>query len=237
MSRTTLEVIANSVEEALDKGTSQLMVDRDELEVEIIDEGSKGFLGLGGRQMRVRLSLKSESEATSEPVIAPVVSKRVNTVEQDDLIYFADQSTEDLLIKMHLKGKVLSHIGEPDENGESAVFIDITGNDLSTLIGRKAETLNALQHILTLIVSKKANKWTQVVVDVDGYRIRRARQLRQLAVRMAEQAVKTGRRQLLEPMNSSERRIIHLELKDHESVFTESVGEGSARKVSIVLKK
>jgi spoIIIJ-associated protein len=235
MSRTTLEVIANSVEEAIVQGIEQFNVSRDQLDVEILDEGSKGFLGIGGRQMRIRLTVKGESETVEKEPEA--VKRAPTTAEEDDLIYYSAQSTEDLLNKMNIKAKVDVHISEPDEEGQSTIFIDINGNDLSVLIGRKAETLNALQYIITLILSKKTTKWMQVVVDVEGYRVRRNRQLKQLAHRMAEQAVKTGRKQLLEPMGAAERRIIHLELKDHEAVFTESVGEGSARKVSIVLKK
>lgn len=239
MTRTTLEVIANSVEEAISQGIEQFKVSRDQLEVEILDEGSKGFLGIGSRQMRIRLTVLGNDGVIepSIPDVAPTRAKVVTTAEEDDLIYYAAQSTEDLLNKMNIKGKVNVHITEPDEEGQSTIFIDISGNDLSVLIGRKAETLNALQYILTLIISKKTTRWMQVVVDVEGYRVRRQRQLRQLAHRMAEQAVKTGRKQLLEPMGSAERRIIHLELKDHEAVYTESVGEGSSRKVSIILKK
>jgi spoIIIJ-associated protein len=94
-----------------------------------------------------------------------------------------------------------------------------------------------LQYLLALIVSKEAGHWVQVIVDVEGYRARRERQLRQLARRMADQALRTGKRQMLEPMSASERRIVHLELRDHAEVKTESVGEEPNRKVSIILKK
>jgi len=230
MERTTLEVIAPSVEEAVSRGVEQLGVPREMLDVDILDEGSKGFLGLGGRQVRVRLTLKSAgaSHQAGPGPAAPL---------GDSLLDFCVQTTSELLAKMKIKARVVAKYGEADAEGELPVLIDIHGDDLSVLIGRRAETLNALQYILALIVSKEASRWVQVIVDVEGYRARRERQLRQLATRMAEQAVRTGKRQLLEPMSAAERRIVHLELRGHEAVTTESVGEEPNRKVSIILKK
>jgi spoIIIJ-associated protein len=230
MERTTLEVIAPSVEEAVSRGVEQLGVPREMLDVDILDEGSKGFLGLGGRQVRVRLTLKSAG-ASHQAGPAPAAPLG------DSLLDFCVQTTSELLAKMKIKARVVAKYGEADAEGELPVLIDIHGDDLSVLIGRRAETLNALQYILALIVSKEASRWVQVIVDVEGYRARRERQLRQLATRMAEQAVRTGKRQLLEPMSAAERRIVHLELRGHEAVTTESVGEEPNRKVSIILKK
>lgn len=237
MKRTTLEVIAPSIDEAISRGIEQLGVTRDQMEIDILDEGSKGFLGIGGRQVRLRLTLKDEG-APEAAGVSPTLPKSNVTASSDPIIVFASQMTSDLLSKMKIKADVVVNYGESDNpSGDLPILIDINGDDLSVLIGRRAETLNALQYILALIVSKEANRWMQVIVDVEGYRARRERQLRQLAKRMAEQAVRTGKRQLLEPMSASERRIIHLELREHEFVTTESVGEEPSRKVSIVLKK
>jgi spoIIIJ-associated protein len=126
--------------------------------------------------------------------------------------------------------------GDPDEEGSRPVLADIHGDDLGVLIGRRAEILTALQYIVNLIVSKQAGHWVQVNIDVEGYRARRERQLRQMARRMADQAVKTGHRQSLEPMPANERRLIHIELRDHPDVITQSVGEEPGRKVTIVPK-
>jgi spoIIIJ-associated protein len=112
----------------------------------------------------------------------------------------------------------------------------VRGDDLSILIGRRAETLNALQYIAGLIVSKELGRSLSLIIDVEGYRSRREGQLRQLARRMADQAVKTGRRQVLEPMPANERRIIHIELRQHSGVTTESIGEEPRRKVTILPK-
>lgn len=240
MAQPTIDVIADSFENAFDQAIAQLNVTEDQLEYEILDEGSKGFLGIGGRQMRVRFFVKEMSEQKAYPKPAhpiAVPSTPEEAKEGESIVFHAMQYTEDLLTRMGYKAKVNAHVGPKDENGEQTVYVSIEGSGLNALVGKKAETLNAFQYILTLLVNKKVEKWVQVVVDVDGFRERRAKQLKQLANRMAEQAVKTGRRQLLEPMSSSERRVIHIELKDHAEVYTESVGEGPGRKVSIALKK
>lgn len=238
MERTTLEIIAPSVEEAVARGLEQLAVSRDMVDVEVLDEGAKGFLGFGSRQVRVRLTLKpaeASSEVVSAPKMEPVPTPVLEaTPAEDHLLDFVAQTTRELLTKMKLNARVSTAYGE-ESNDETAVLVDIHGDDLSVLIGRRAETLNALQYILSLIASKEASRWIQVVVDVEGYRARRERQLRQLARRMAEQAVRTGKRQILEPMSAAERRIIHLELRGHADVHTESVGDEPNRKVSIIL--
>lgn len=238
MERTTLEIIAPSVEEAVARGVEQLGISADMVDVDILDEGAKGFLGFGSRQVRVRLTLKAAEAApaaASTPQTAPTHPAPPTT--DDHLLHFAAQTTRDLLARMKINARVESHYGEAEVDGEIPLLVDIRGDDLSVLIGRRAETLNALQYILALIVSKQADRWVQVVVDVEGYRARRERQLRQLARRMAEQAIRAGKRQVLEPMSSAERRIIHLELRDHPDVTSESIGDEPNRKVTIVLKK
>ncbi len=238
MERTTLEIIAPSIEEAISRGVAQLGISPDMVDVDILDEGAKGFLGFGARQVRVRLTLKAaETAAQSEAEPQPNPSEPASTSTDDHLLKFAAQTARDLLSKMKIHARVETRYGEPDMDGEVPLLIDIRGDDLSVLIGRRAETLNALQYILALIVSKEADRWVQVVVDVEGYRARRERQLRQLARRMAEQAIRTGKRQVLEPMSSAERRIVHLELRDHPDVTSESIGEEPNRKVTILLKK
>ena len=239
MERTTLEVIAPSVEEALARGLEQLGVSKDQVDLEVLDEGNRGFLGFGSRQVRVRLTLKAGDVSD---VLSPVSAEsqtpdEASETTDDPLLDFSIRNARELLTKMKLPARVSAKYGQPDEKGESSILIDIYGDDLSILIGRRAETLNALQYILGLIISKEAQSWVQVVVDVEGYRARREKQLRQLARRMAEQAVRTGKRQILEPMSSAERRIVHLELRDHPEVTSESIGDDPARKVTILLKK
>jgi spoIIIJ-associated protein len=133
MERTTLEVIAPSVEEAVSRGVEQLGVPRELVDVDILDEGSKGFLGLGGRQVRVRLTLKS-TEASLQAKPAPqAVSTPVATLG-DSLLDFCVQTTSELLAKMKIKARVEAKYGEADAEGEVPVLIDIHGDDLSVLL-------------------------------------------------------------------------------------------------------
>ncbi len=242
MDRTTLEVIAPSVDNAVEQGLTQLGLPREAVDVEILDSGSHGFLGLGGRQVRVRLTVKgaetgssgnnsdhSEQRPSKKPVTTP-------EFKEDQLIEFTQETVENLVALMKVEARVSAHFGEQGENGETPVLVDIRGDDLSVLIGRRSETLNALQYIAGLIVSKQAGHYVQLVVDVEGYRNRRERQLRQLARRMAEQAIRSRRKQVLEPMSASDRRIVHIELRTNPEVDTLSVGEEPNRKVTIVPK-
>ncbi len=246
--RTTLEKIAPSVEDAIEGGLSELGLSRDMVDVEILDEGSRGLLGIGGRQARVRLTLKSPKPASVEAVaqasetpageaeVSPEKMEEAFRSLDDNLLFISRQTVVEILDKMKIQARVEARYGDPDEEGRKPVHIDIRGNDLGVLIGRRAEILNAMQYIVNLIVSKQVEYWVQIVIDVEGYRARRERQLRQMAQRMADQAIRTGRRQVLEPMAAVERRIVHLELRNHPKVTTQSIGEEPSRKVTIVPK-
>lgn len=144
-----------------------------------------------------------------------------------------------LLERMNLRADVEIVLqGDAETDGEDrALVLNIVGDDLGVLIGRQNETLSALEFITRLMVNQQTHARTSFVVDVNGYRAKRAESLRRLALRMAEQATQTGRTVALEPMPPAERRIIHLALRDHPSVTTQSIGEGDRRKVTIVPKK
>jgi len=248
--KTTLEIIAPSVEEAIDRGLAQLGLPVEAVVVDILDNGSKGLLGIGGRQSRVRLSIK-EVETTPAPAGTTDSTEPEKEVNSFTEVAAADLTEDDkkslkvtqdvvneLLGRMYVKASVTAKFIEPvDENDDRLVLVDIQGNDLSILLGRRSETLNALQYITSLIVSKELDRWVPMMIDVQGYRARRERQLRQLGRRMAQQAVETGKRQILEPMPANERRVIHLELRNHPQVTTESTGEEPFRKVTIIPKK
>jgi len=252
--RTTLEVIAPSVEEALAQGLSELGLSENDIDVDVLDEGSRGLFGIGSRQARIRIMIKSSSEAEEynqpiaerglsedalegEEVVSPQTTTHAKSVQEDITLHVAQETVSELLEKMRVKAEVTASFGDPeDARSRVPVHVDIRGNDLSILIGRQAETLNALQYIANLIVGKEMGQPVTLVLDVEGYRQRREQQIRQLARRIAEQAINTQRRQVLEPMPANERRIIHIELRDNPLVSTESVGEEPLRKVTILPK-
>ncbi|UCH59207.1 MAG: Jag N-terminal domain-containing protein [Anaerolineales bacterium] len=266
--RTTLEVIAPTIEEAIANGLQDLGLTQDQVDIEILDEGSRGLFGLGTRQARVRLSLKTPPKVDQKPsTVTSVDQAPLEELEELDLdeiesemeafdfgeeqeqesaltpvevdfeyiLEIAEDTVIELLKKMKVVAQVTAHLDDDNEyRGRPIVHVDINGKDLSILIGRQAETLTALQYISSLIVGKELGRSVTLVLDVEGYRKRREQQLRQLARRMADQALKTGRRQVLEPMPANERRLIHIELRENSSVKTESIGEEPRRKVTII---
>jgi len=251
--RPTLEKIAPTTEEAIEQGLADLGLPREAVNIEILDEGTKGLFGLGTRQARVLLTIKGDTEPASEVVAVDgeesqpeenIVVSEPEKVEESALPADDDQDLQvardtvaELLEKMKVIAEVsASYIEDDDYNGRKPIMVNIHGDDLSILIGRKAETLNALQYITSLIVGKELGRSVPLSVDVEGYRTRRKEQLKKLAHRLADQVVQTGRSQALEPMTPSERRTIHIELRDHPDVYTESAGDGDRRKVVIYLK-
>jgi spoIIIJ-associated protein len=231
--KTSLEVIASTVDEAIARGTAQLGLPREDLDVQVLDEGSRGVFGLTSRQARVRLTVRGQGQPR---VARPAVPTAEPDPEEDhEALGTAKVVVESLLERMEIDAAVDASWGAAsDERDQRPLLINIRGGDLSLLIGRKGETLAALQYITRLIVGKETGHSIAVVIDVQGYRARREQQLRQLAQRMATQAVERGRTMVLEPMSASERRIIHIELRDHPDVITESTGEADQRKVTII---
>ena len=279
--RTTLEIIAPTVEEALLQGLSQLGLTADAVSVEVLDSGSKGLFGLGGRQVRVRLTVnpppgemaaavpskpkpapakraeaapkakdakpapKAEVKAEPKPRRAekkpapaesekPVVEKKAINHDPDLVLDTTESIISKLIHHLGMKAQVSAHYDESSTDDRRTIQVDIRGDNLSALIGRHAETLTAFQHIASLMVGKQTQQWVQLIVDVEGYRDRREKQVRQLALRMVDQVIKTGRKATLEPMTASERRAIHIELRGHPAVTTESTGEEPHRKVVIL---
>jgi spoIIIJ-associated protein len=240
--KTTLEVIGPSVEDAIENGLDQLGLPRDAVNIEVLDQGQSGFLGIGNRQVRVRLTLiNHEAEEKAAPVQEKVVQTEYEDPEDLDELEIAKRKAkevvEHLLDSMRIQASVAARILEPeDDRDHPMVLIEVTGKDLSILIGRRAETLNSLQYITSLVLNQQVGHWIPLMIDVQGYRFRRERQLRQLARRLADQVIQTGRKQVLEPMPANERRLIHLELRYHPFVTTESVGEEPNRRTTILLK-
>lgn len=249
--RATLEIIAPTVEEAINKGLADLGLPREAVEVETLDEGSRGLFGIGARQARIRLVVKEAAggepqavavmEAAPAPAEPPVEAEPETApapAPEDDALRISRETVTELLDKMKVRAAVTARYGEPDEpKARIPVVVDIRGDDLSILIGKRSETLNALQYISGLIISKELGHSVPLVIDVEGYRTRREQQIRQLARRTAEQVIKTGRRLALEPMPANERRLVHMELRDHPDVTTQSTGEEPHRKVNIIPKK
>ena len=260
--RTTLEIIAPTVEEAIAQGLAELGLTADAVSVEVLDAGTKGFFGLGKTQVRVRLTVNPPPgvmdrqpepvpaprpeprrvEKKAEPPVVPAPAAQSgrdpeSQPEHDALLDRTESVVSRMLHLLNLQAQVSAHYGSTERDGRHNIHVDIRGNDLSVLIGRRSETLSAFQYIASLIVGKEEQQFVQLTVDVEGYRDRREKQLVQMAMRMADQVTKSGRRQTLEPMPSAERRIIHIALREHPAVKTESTGEEPYRKLMILPKE
>jgi spoIIIJ-associated protein len=244
--RTSLEIIAPSVEEAIAKGLSELGLSRQAVDVEVLDEGSRGLFRIGSRQARIRLTIIGTQQLEDTSIAPETVTEiteeaeipaSVETTIPAQALEITRLTLEELLERMGITATVTTNFeASPDDHGRMCTKADIHGKDLSILIGKNAETLNALQYITSLIVSKELGRAITLHLDVEGYRQRREQQLRQLAHRIADQAIKTGHKQSLEPMPANERRIIHIELREHPQVRTESIGEEPYRKITIIPK-
>lgn len=245
--RASVEVTARTVEEAIEQGLAQLGASRDEVEIEVLHPGRSGVFGLGAQDASVRLTrivtpqteIKAAAEETMEHLAAEEMAKPPSHPHwPPETVELAVNLLQELIDRMGVKGKVLARVSDEfsDEEGVHTLVLNVTGKDLGILIGRQAETLQALQYIVRLMLSKRLAHWEPVVVDVESYRVRRRRALQRLALRMAERAVSTHRRVILEAMPANERRIVHLALREHPSVITKSTGEGDRRKVTIIPK-
>ena len=219
----SLEISSKTVEEAIQHALKQLGVSREEVKVTVVKEGRRGILGLGAEEARIRVSL-----------LMPTPE------EESDIAEAAKSVLERLLTEMGVVASVVLQVKASVEGEEGAtvpIALDIKGDDLGILIGRRGQALSCLQYIVRLIVAHQTKAWVPIIIDVEGYKQRRYEALRALAWRLAEQVKVRGVPFSLEPMSAYERRIIHLTLADHPDVTTQSIGEGEARKVVILPKE
>ena len=238
---------ARTVEEAEELALKELGVDRSEVEVEILSRGKSGFLGIGAELARVRVTPRSAGGSQPTPPDEPPVSDRQAPPPVDrptPAPSIAVGETKASSVALVSLSKILSAAGvnvdstvrtEYDDDVGGPI-IDLTGEDSGLLIGRRGQTLQSLQFIVNLVVRKELGEDVRVVLDVERYRQRREESLRDMAGKVADRVIQTGRSITLEPMSAADRRIIHISLADHEEVSTESVGMGEDRKVSILFR-
>jgi len=214
-----IEITAATVEEAIEKAEAQLGLSRDQFEVEVVREGKSGILGVGGKEALIRVI----------PVTLP--EKACPELVEGDAVKVVTEILDALLGLLGVTGKV------EVLSDEIPLALDIKGDDLGILIGRRGQTLACLEYITKLIVVGRLKAWLPLTVDVAGYKERRRDSLQRLALYLAEQ-VKSRRRAItMEPMPAGERRIVHLTLADNPDVTTQSIGEGENRKVVILLRQ
>ncbi|NLL06668.1 MAG: protein jag [Clostridiaceae bacterium] len=202
-----VEKTGKTVQEAIDLALEELQCDRENVDIEVIEEGTKGIFGLiGNKVARVKVTVKeSNSEKAKEFLMS-------------------------VLDKMNVDAEIIA------EETEDSILLVVKGDDIGIVIGRRGETLDSLQYLTSLVVNKSKEEYKRVVIDIENYRQKREETLVKLANRLADRVIKYKKKITLEPMNPYERRVIHSSLQNHRYVETYSVGEEPNRKVVITLK-
>ena len=204
----TIEKAGKTVDEAVGLAIEELKLDKDSVDIEILDEGNKGLFGIIGTKMaRVKVSEKERNK---------------NSIVQRFMKEIFD--TMDLNVQVDLKEEAKD------------IYVDLKGDNMGILIGRRGETLDALQYIVNIVVNKDNDDYRKVVIDIENYRKKREETLVRLANKVAERVVRLKKSVTLEPMNPYERRIIHSALQQNRKISTYSVGDEPNRKVVIALK-
>lgn len=308
-----IEKTAETIEAAVEAGLRELGVSSAEVMIEVLEEPSRGVMGIGAKPARVRIIfMGSRPQAMPAPASSPLPQQEeakppkpqaqptkaknnseprgnrergerggrnrerggrgrergergggraprdnrddfdvayddpedfemppqaavIPDAEADEMAQVGKQMLVELLTKMQLEATVTIHRAETAQGDEGTHWIlNVSGKGVNALVGRRGDTLSSLQYIVRLMLSRRLQRRSNIIVDVGEYKLRRTERLRDLANRMADQAVKQGRTITLEPMPPNERRIIHLTLRERQDVETKSVGEGNSRKVTIV---
>ncbi len=272
----SIEITASDVENAIEQGLAQLKLMRADVKIEVLEEGSRGIIGIGAKPARVRLTPFEETAAATPAAGSAVDDLADDEQELDDLDADEDADYEDdgeeyddedegdgeeddadaapqiegEPLAVEITRTILDRMGfkRAEANGRSVlpmddadqpsivVDIDVDERDEEAFLAHSAEALNAMQTIVQTMWSHQTKSSVRINLDVNGYKAQRQDKLINMAQRMAERVVESGRAIILEPMAAIDRRIVHMALRDHPSVFTESLGEGSSRKVQIKLK-
>lgn len=219
-----LEVSARTVEEAIQSALEQLGASREEVEVTVLEENSGKVSGDGAGEARVSVCLREPGEEVSAEAEA-------------DIAGTACEILGDLLERLDLEASV-NLAGDTEQiQGTGLVSLDIQGDDLGILIGRRGQTLAALQYLVRTIISHRLKVKVPLTIDVEGYRERRVESLQSLARRLADQVVSRREAYMMKPMTPYERRIVHVELAEDPDVTTHSIGVGDGRRVVIEPKQ
>lgn len=204
-----IEISAKTVNDAITEACQKLTVTSDKLEYEVVEEGSSGFLGIGSKPAVIKARVKSSVEDTAKDFL------------------------KDVFQAMNLA--VVVNVKYDEAN--NSMDIDLSGDEMGVLIGKRGQTLDSLQYLVSLVVNKNVDNYIRVKVDTENYRQRRKETLENLAKNIAYKVKRTKRPVSLEPMNPYERRIIHSALQNDKYVTTHSEGDEPFRHVVVVLKK
>ena len=231
----TLEKSGRTEDDAINAALRELGMDRDDVSVEIIERAKSGFLGIGASPAVVRVSYEAPDEVPAEVPAAPKTDEVPAAAPADEAVI--DECEEYAEIRKFLTG-LLERMGvkaniEISARDNGGVNVNLTGSGMGAIIGRRGETLDAIQHLTNYVINRGSDKHTHISVDAEAYRSKREESLTKLAEKMAEKAIKYKRSMALEPMNSYERHVIHSALQNYEGVTTSSTGVEPNRRVVV----
>ena len=228
-----VEKIAKTVDDAVTEALLELLVTRDEVEIEIIEKGARGFLGIGSKDAKVRVTVIEQGEEEEKSIFEklgieePDISLDIDPISIIDPAQVGKNFLVDVLDKMGIEAEV-----DVSMKKEQIKMV-ISGDKMGLLIGKRGEHLDALQYLVNLVVNKNSEKYTRVILDTENYRQRREETLQKLAFRLAKKASQTKQKVILEPMNPYDRRVIHSALQNSRTVKTYSEGKEPYRKIVI----
>lgn len=255
------------VEEAVKLALEDLKLTRDEIDITVLEEPSKGFFGIGSKLAKVRVEPKKNEEVKAPEIKSEQRLDKEITVEkdakadikkpdkkkkerkrkdkkksiipreEDENLAELDASHPAIVFLKDMTEKMGLALDIDGREGNNSVYININGKDSGTVIGKRGQTLDAIQYLTSLVVNRENEKYIRVVVDAENYRSKREKTLEQLASRLADKVVRTKKSVRLEPMNPYERKVIHATLQNNPNVTTKSEGEEPYRRVIIELAK
>ncbi|NLG04367.1 MAG: protein jag [Clostridia bacterium] len=237
-----IEVTGKTLDDAITEACQRLTVTSDRLDYEVIEKGSAGFLGIASKPAVIKAREKSEesikAEKEAEKLTREIVSKATATETKKPTGDMSEANDpKEFLTKVFEAMNMEVAINIETDEEENEMSIDLTGKEMGVLIGKRGQTLDALQYLTSLVVNKGNNSYVRVKVDTENYRKRRKDTLENLAKNLAYKVKRTKRPVSLEPMNPYERRVIHSALQNDKYVSTHSEGEEPFRRVIITLNK
>lgn len=233
-----ITVTGKSVEEAVESALSQLQTSKDKVSIRVIEESSKGFLGFGAKPATVEVELLSDiKEAILEDSPKISLSDEIKNDRQPEIVDNREEALkqariflEDVISEMGLFVEVIQ------KEEANFVHFELQGLEMGMLIGRRGQTLDALQYLANIVANRYSKQYIKIILDAENYRSRRKNTLEQLADRVAKKVIRTGKKVVLEPMNAAERKVIHQHLQNYAAVNTKSEGQDPHRRIIILPK-
>lgn len=242
----SIEKVGRTVDDAITEALIELGASTDEVEIEVISKGSKGLLGFGAKEAKVRVTLKEVEEPIQVEEIKEVISEEISiqesneqVIDSEDRVVASKEEIEDiinnakeflskLLKQMDIECEIHSEV-----INNNRVSINLEGKNMGIIIGKRGETLDAIQYLVNIVANKQRKEYIKIMLDTENYRARREETLKRLAFKLSKKVQKSKKPIILEPMNPYDRRIIHSALQDSKFVKTHSEGKEPFRKVVI----